>query len=178
MKSVLKVSHCIEIPCDRRYYWLSCIAWTYVTSYLIPNYRPNFVISSLFYTLVTACFALRNTFYFFNYAVKYSQHQYVKFTNIALPTQPTLVQPSIGNREVSKYITRIIRIKCSFYFYKIRKLLYSANNSAVFSNTHQLDTLHNHFHFIETQSLDILRLSLAHPQEALREHSFGGCSVL
>jgi hypothetical protein len=139
MKSVLKVSHCIEIPCDGRYYWLSCTAWTYgKSSYLVPNYRPNFAISLLFYVLFTAYFALRNTFYFFNYAVKYSLHQFVKFTNIILPTQPTLVQPSIGNREVSKQITRIIRIKWSFCFYKIRTSLYSANNSALFNNTHQL----------------------------------------
>jgi hypothetical protein len=47
-----------------------------------------------------------------------------------------------------------------------------------FNNTHQLDTLHYHFHFIKTQSLDMFRASLAHPQEALHEHSFGGCSVL
>jgi hypothetical protein len=47
-----------------------------------------------------------------------------------------------------------------------------------FNNTHQLDTLHNHFHFIKTQRLDMFRVSRAHPQEALHEHSFGGCSVL
>jgi hypothetical protein len=47
-----------------------------------------------------------------------------------------------------------------------------------FNNTHQLDTLHIHFHFIKTRSLDMFRASLAHPQEALHEHSFGGCSVL
>jgi hypothetical protein len=47
-----------------------------------------------------------------------------------------------------------------------------------FNNTHQLDTLHNHFHFIKTQSLDMFQASLAHPQEALHKHSFGGCSVL
>jgi hypothetical protein len=48
----------------------------------------------------------------------------------------------------------------------------------VFNNTHQLYTLHNHFHFIKTQSLNMFRTSLAHPQEARHEHSFGGCSVL
>jgi hypothetical protein len=42
---------------------------------------------------------------------------------------------------------------------------------------HQLGTLHSHFHFIETQSLDVFWTSLAHPQEALHEHSFGECSV-
>jgi hypothetical protein len=46
------------------------------------------------------------------------------------------------------------------------------------NNTHQLDTLHIHFHFIKTESLDMLRASLAHPHEALHEHSFGGFSVL
>jgi hypothetical protein len=45
-------------------------------------------------------------------------------------------------------------------------------------NMHKLDTLHNHFHFIKTQNLDIFRASLALPQEALHEQSFGGCSVL
>jgi hypothetical protein len=33
-----------------------------------------------------------------------------------------------------------------------------------FNNTHQLDTLHIHFHLIKTQSLDMFRASLAHPQ--------------
>jgi ribonucleotide reductase beta subunit family protein with ferritin-like domain len=47
-----------------------------------------------------------------------------------------------------------------------------------FNNTHQLDTLHSHFHFIKTQSLDMFWASLAHPQEALHEHSFGGFIVL
>jgi hypothetical protein len=47
-----------------------------------------------------------------------------------------------------------------------------------FNNTHQLDTLHIHFHFIQTQNLDMFRISLAHPQEALHEHNFGVCSVL
>jgi hypothetical protein len=46
-----------------------------------------------------------------------------------------------------------------------------------FNNTHQLDTLHSNIHFIKTQSLDMLRASLAHPQEALHERSIGGCSV-
>jgi hypothetical protein len=45
----------------------------------------------------------------------------------------------------------------------------------IVNNTHQLDTLHIHFRFIKTQSLVIFRASLAHPQEALHEHSFGGC---
>jgi hypothetical protein len=56
--------------------------------------------------------------------------------------------------------------------------LYSGNKERLGNNTHQIDTLHNHFHFIKTQSLDMFRASLAHPQEALHEHSFGGCSVL
>jgi hypothetical protein len=43
-----------------------------------------------------------------------------------------------------------------------------------FNNTHQFYSLHNHFNFIKTQSLDMFRPSLAHPQEALHEHSFGG----
>jgi hypothetical protein len=47
-----------------------------------------------------------------------------------------------------------------------------------FNNTHQCDTLHIYFHIIKTQSLDMFWASLAHPQEALHEHSFGGCSVL
>jgi hypothetical protein len=47
-----------------------------------------------------------------------------------------------------------------------------------FNNTHQLDTLHNHFHFIKTQSLDIFLASLTHPQEVLHGHSFGECSML
>jgi hypothetical protein len=37
------------------------------------------------------------------------------------------------------------------------------------NNTHQLDTLHNHFHFIKTQSLDMFQASLAHAQEALHK---------
>jgi hypothetical protein len=39
-----------------------------------------------------------------------------------------------------------------------------------FNNTHQLDTLHIRFHLIKTQSLDMFRASLAHPQEALHDH--------
>jgi hypothetical protein len=62
----------------------------------------------------------------------------------------------------------------------LRKALISAQKlpGVNFNNMHQLDTLHNHFYFIKTQSLDMFRPSLAHPQEALPEHSFGGCSVL
>jgi hypothetical protein len=40
-----------------------------------------------------------------------------------------------------------------------------------FNNTHQLDTRHSHFLFIKNQTLDMLRKSLAHHQEALHEHS-------
>jgi hypothetical protein len=47
-----------------------------------------------------------------------------------------------------------------------------------FNNKHQLDKLHSHLHFIKTQSLDMFRPSLAHPREALHEHSFIGCSIL
>jgi hypothetical protein len=36
--------------------------------------------------------------------------------------------------------------------------------SSFFNNTHQLDTLHFHFHFFKTESLDKFRVSLAHPQ--------------
>jgi hypothetical protein len=45
-----------------------------------------------------------------------------------------------------------------------------------FNTTHQLDTLHSHFHFIKTQSFGMFRASLVHRQEALHERSFGGCS--
>jgi hypothetical protein len=135
MKSVLKVSHCIEIPCDRRYYWLSCITWTYSkSSYLILNYRPNFFTSLLFYRLVTACFALRNTFYFIIQAVKYSLHPVCEIY-CAFPTQPTLFHPSNGNREVTRQITRTVRNKYDFRCYKTRRLLCIANNSALFLNT-------------------------------------------
>jgi hypothetical protein len=44
-----------------------------------------------------------------------------------------------------------------------------------FNDAHQLDTLHIQFLFIKTQILDMFRASLAHPPEALHEHSFGGC---
>jgi hypothetical protein len=134
MKSVLKVSQCIEISCDRRYYWLSCMAWTYSKSYLILNYRPNFFISLLFYRLLTVYFALTNAVYFITHAIKYSLHP-VREIYCAFPTQPTLFHPSIGNREVSRQITRTVQFKCSFSCYKIRTVLYSANNSALFLNT-------------------------------------------
>jgi hypothetical protein len=45
-------------------------------------------------------------------------------------------------------------------------------------SNHQLDTLHNHIHFIKTHSIDMFQAPLAPPQEALHKHSFGGCSVL
>jgi hypothetical protein len=45
------------------------------------------------------------------------------------------------------------------------------------NNTHPLDTLHNHFHFIKPQSLDMFRPSLAHPQEELHEHKFAWGTV-
>lgn len=133
MKSVLKVSHCIGIPCDRRYYWLSCIAWTHSKSYLILNYRPNFFISLLFYRLLTVYFALRNMVYFIIHAIQYSLHPVCEIY-CAFPTQSTLFHPSIGNREVSRQITRTLQFKYSFCCYKIRTLLYSANNSALFLN--------------------------------------------
>jgi hypothetical protein len=34
----------------------------------------------------------------------------------------------------------------------------------LFNNTHQLDTLHTHIHLTKTQSPDMFRASLAHPQ--------------
>jgi hypothetical protein len=46
-----------------------------------------------------------------------------------------------------------------------------------FNNTHQIYAIHNHFHFIKTQNLDMFWASFAHPQEALHKHSFEGCSV-
>jgi hypothetical protein len=48
----------------------------------------------------------------------------------------------------------------------------------VFSNTHQIHTLHIHVHFIKTQSLYMFRSLLAHPQKALQEQSFGWSSLL
>jgi hypothetical protein len=114
MKSVLKVSHWIEIPCDRRYYWLPCIVWTFSkSSYLILNYRPNLFFSLLFYRLVTAYFALRNTFCFIIHSVKYSL-QPICEVYCAFPTHPTLFHSSIGNRGVSMQITRTVQFKYRF----------------------------------------------------------------
>jgi hypothetical protein len=45
--------------------------------------------------------------------------------------------------------------------------MYPKDADLCFNNKHQLDTLHNNFHFIKTQSLDMFRASLAHTQEAL-----------
>jgi hypothetical protein len=45
-----------------------------------------------------------------------------------------------------------------------------------FNNTHQLDKLHIHFHFIKTQSLETFRASFAHPHEALHEQSLVGAA--
>jgi hypothetical protein len=49
---------------------------------------------------------------------------------------------------------------------------------STFSTEKSYSLLHNHFHFIKTQSLCTFRALLAHPQQALHEHSFGGCSLL
>jgi hypothetical protein len=57
-------------------------------------------------------------------------------------------------------------------------LSHFATLSYKLNKTHQLDIIHNPFHGIKSQSLDMNRASLTHPQELLHEHSFGGCSVL
>jgi hypothetical protein len=80
---------------------------------------------------------------------------------------------------VPTYRQMRIRWSCALYSPTILTALISQRHPYMtFNNTHQLEKLHSHFHFIKTQSLDVFRTSLAHPEEALHEHNFGGCSAM